>query len=82
MSFLKIQNQKTNETLTLNKDDCLKIELALNLSPLGKEWNHIGDKLYFFYNPRNNNDKNNLFFVSQQQFNFLKNELYKQPTPS
>ena len=37
MSFLKIQNQKTNEILTLDKDNCLKIELALNLSPQGKE---------------------------------------------
>tara|TARA_B100001063_G_C16753304_1_gene551604 strand:+ start:313 stop:561 length:249 start_codon:yes stop_codon:yes gene_type:complete len=82
MSNLKIQNSSTKEILTLSKDLCLKIELALNLTPLGKKWIHIGDKLYYFYSPRNNNDKKDLFLVNPEQFNFLKNEYNKLLTPS
>ena len=82
MSNLKIQNETTSEILTLTKDLCLKIELALNLSPYGKDWSDVGDKLYYFYNPRNNNDTKNLFFVTHEQFNFLKNEFNKLTTPS
>ena len=52
MSNLKIQNETTSEILTLNKQSCLKIELALNLSPYGKDWANIGDKLYYFFNLR------------------------------
>ena len=82
MSNLKIQNKTTNEILTLNKQSCLKIELALNLTPHGKEWSHIGDKLYYFFNPRNNNDEKNLLIVNQEQFNYLKTEFNKLSTPS
>ena len=82
MSNLKIQNKTTNEILTLNKQSCLKIELALNLTSHGKEWSHIGDKLYYFFNPRNNNDEKNLLIVNQEQFNYLKTEFNKLSTPS
>ena len=50
---------------------CIKLELELNVSGHGREWSHIGDKLYYSVHPRNNEDSESTFVINSQQFNFL-----------
>ena len=59
-------------SLSLSKDDSLKLELSLNTSKYEKEWIHIGDKLYYFYTGEINNKE---LIVTPYQFKFLMSAL-------
>ena len=39
-------------SFTLTRRSALHLELALNLSPFGTPWNHIGDRLFDFHTNR------------------------------
>ena len=39
-------------SFTLTRSSALHLELALNLSPFGTPWNHIGDRLFDFHTNR------------------------------
>ena len=39
-------------SFTLTRSSALRLELALNLSPLGTPWSHIGDRLFDFHTNR------------------------------
>jgi len=58
----------SGNSLSLSKDDSLKLELTLNTSKYGKEWIHIGDKLYHFYTGEINDKE---LIVTPYQFKFL-----------
>tara|TARA_B100001778_G_C18235677_1_gene470949 strand:- start:226 stop:450 length:225 start_codon:yes stop_codon:yes gene_type:complete len=58
----------SGNSLSLSKDDSLKLELNLNTSKYGKEWIHIGDKLYHFYTGEINDKE---LIVTPYQFKFL-----------
>ena len=75
MKYLIISNKK--EIIQISKNQCITIELSLNVSEYGKIWKDIGDRLYYFANPRNSNDENNMYIVSDDKFNFLKQEFNK-----
>ena len=62
-----------DDILVLNRDECLKLEIRFNTTQYGKEWAFIGDRLYFFVFPRNENDKNNILPVTDKQLTFLRN---------
>ena len=40
------------DKIVLNKQGCINLELKFNVSKYGKEWSHIGDRLYYFAHPR------------------------------
>ena len=44
--------------IILNKQDCINVELKFNVSKYGKQWSYIGDRLYYFAHPRNDEDRN------------------------
>ena len=75
MKYLIISNKK--EIIQISKNQCITIELSLNVSEYGKIWKDIGDRLYYFANPRNSSDENNMYIVSDEKFNFLKQEFNK-----
>jgi len=55
----------------LSKQECINIELKFNVSKYGKEWSHIGDRLYYFAHPRNDEDKHNVFQIKPEEFSFI-----------
>ena len=58
----------SGNSFSLSKDDSLNLELSLNTSKYGREWIHIGDKLYHFYTGEINDKE---LIVTPYQFNFL-----------
>ena len=70
MSRLLISDGKN--TLNIEQNQCIKLELEFNQSEYGKLWRHIGDRLYYFACPRNLSDKDTLFLLSSDQLSFLK----------
>lgn len=58
--------------IVLNKQQCIAVELKFNVSKYGKKWSHIGDKLYYFSNPRNDEDKHNVIQLNAEEFSFIK----------
>ena len=59
-------NSEKNQ-ISLNKNQALQMELALNLSTYAKTWSDIGDKLYNF--STGNMDDN--IIVTDQQYQVL-----------
>jgi len=43
---MEIITKPASSTITLKKEDCIPLELKLNVSSKGKIWKHIGDALY------------------------------------
>ena len=37
----------------------------------GKEWSYIGDRLYYFAHPRNDEDRYNVFQIKPEEFTFI-----------
>lgn len=66
-----------DDILVLTRDECLRLEIRFNITQYGKEWSFIGDRLYYFVFPRNENDKNNCFSVTEEQLDFVRN-IYQQ----
>jgi hypothetical protein len=60
------------DKITLNKKQCINLEIKFNVSKYGKEWSHIGDKLYYFANPRNDEDMNDVIQIKSEEFSFIK----------
>ncbi len=60
------------DKIILNKKQCLELEIKFNVSNYGKVWSHIGDKLYYFANPRNDEDKHNVIQIKSEEFSFIK----------
>ena len=60
------------DKITLNKKQCINLEIKFNVSKYGKEWSHIGDKLYYFANPRNDEDKHNVIQLNPEEFSFIR----------
>ena len=58
----------SGNSLSLSKDDILNLELSLNTSNYGKDWIHIGDKLYYSYTGKINDKE---LIVTPYQFKFL-----------
>ena len=58
----------SGNSFSLSKDDSLNLELSLNTSKYGREWIHIGDKLYHFYTGEINDKE---LIVTPYQFKFL-----------
>ena len=71
---LRITDNKKYFILTTQL--CIKLELELNVSGRGHELSHIGDKLYYFVHPRNNEDSESTFVINSPQFNFLSSFIY------
>ena len=63
------------KNIKLNKQKCLDLEIYLNKTNYGKIWINLGDKLYYFFNPRNDTDRINSFLISNEQYNFIQNFL-------
>lgn len=59
----------------LNKQKCLDLEIYLNKTNHGKTWVKLGDKLYYFSNPRNDDDRVNSFLICNEQYKFIQNFL-------
>jgi hypothetical protein len=59
------------EKLVLNKQECINLELKFNVSKYGKEWSSIGDRLYYFAHPRNDEDKHNVFQIKPEEYAFI-----------
>ena len=57
-----------NNSLQLDKQQSIDMELKLNVSSKGHTWKHIGDDLYKFGTA--NKDADNLL-VTKEQFEFL-----------
>ena len=55
----------------LSKQECINVELKFNVSKYGKVWSHIGNRLYYFAHPRNDEDRNNVFQIKPQEFTFI-----------
>lgn len=73
MSELILQvNQE--KILKIPKNKCISIEIHLNKSKHGKKWIQLGDKLYYFCNPRHNvdSDTNNYFKITEEQYHFIR----------
>jgi hypothetical protein len=76
-----MQNNKlyftdNNYVLALKSDECIPLEIKLNITKYGFEWKHIGDILYNFGNKYNNNK----IYVTSTQLKYLiklKNMTYK-----
>lgn len=60
--------------LKIPKNKCISIEIHLNKSKHAKEWIQLGDKLYYYCNPRHNfdSDTNNYFKITEEQYNFIR----------
>ena len=58
--------------LNIEQNQCIKLELEFNQSEYGKVWRHIGDRLYYFANPRNMSDQDTLFLIKPEQLSYLK----------
>ena len=69
---------KDETFLKIPKSKCIDVELFLNKSENGKKWVKLGDKLYYFNNPRNDNDRINLFLVEKEQLVFIRDYLQGQ----
>lgn len=63
----KNDNEKV-ETMSITKDEALKLELEINYFKNREEWMPIGDKLYEFHSQ----NKNNLIVVLPEQMKILK----------
>jgi hypothetical protein len=59
------------DKLVLNKQECINLELKFNVSKYGKEWSYIGDRLYYFAHPRNDEDRHNVFQIKPEQYAFI-----------
>ena len=57
------------ESMTLNREEAIMLELCLNVTKVGREWKNIGDELFNF--GTNNSNKLTKLFVSEIEFNFL-----------
>ena len=57
------------ETMSLNREQAIALELCLNVTTVGREWKNIGDALFNF--GTNNSNKLTKLFVSEIEFNFL-----------
>lgn len=55
--------------LALKKEECIPLELKLNLTKYGYDWKHIGDALYK-YSHQYNSDSCKIY-VTQEQLNYL-----------
>ena len=64
-----IFSDSRNNQLKIEKKNAIALELKLNVSIYGKEWNDIGDILYNF-----GTDKNIDLYctISDEQYDFLK----------
>jgi len=71
MLTISIENTDyhTGDNIILTKQQCLVLELKLNVSCHGIEWRHIGDYLYNYKNGKYPNDYE--IMVSLEQFIFL-----------
>lgn len=69
---------KEQKFINIPKNKCIDVELYLNKSKYSKEWIKLGDKLYYFNNPRNDEDKSNIFLITNEQYLFIKNYLQTQ----
>ena len=67
--------QKNKNSLTFQKN-VFDVELYLNKSKYSKEWLKLGDKLYYFNNPRN--DKIKCFLITKEQYLFINSYLQTQ----
>ena len=45
--MLILQNSK-RECMPLKNGECIKLELAFNITSMGKKWKHLGDLLFFY----------------------------------
>ena len=59
------------DKIILNKQECISLELKCNVSKYGKEWSYIGDRLYYFAHPRNDEDRYNVFQIKPEEFSFI-----------
>ena len=59
------------DKLVLTKQECINVELKFNVSKYGKEWSHIGDRLYYFAHPRNEEDRYNVFQIKPEEYAFI-----------
>ena len=73
MSILRLYTDD-DKFINIPKNKCISVEIELNKSDNGKKWIKLGDKLYYFCNPRNNNidDVENNFKVTNEQYFFIK----------
>lgn len=59
--------------LNIPKKYCLTLELLVNKSKHSRDWVLLGDKLYYFTHPRNDNDSHNTYQITKPQYDFIKN---------
>lgn len=57
--------------LALKKEECIPLEIKLNITKYGFEWKHIGDILYNFGTKYYTNNKNNKISITPKQLNYL-----------
>jgi len=67
------------DSLQLNSNECISLELTLNTSEFGKSWIDLGDILYSWGSNTNYKDlqKEKLYFITSAQLRWLKNTLTK-----
>lgn len=76
--YLTLITKNEEAILNIEKNKCIDIELFLNKSENGNNWIKLGDKLYYFIYPRNDEDKENTFLITKEQYTFIKNYLQNQ----
>lgn len=76
--YLTLITKNEEAILNIEKNKCIDIELFLNKSENSNNWIKLGDKLYYFINPRNDEDKENTFLITKEQYTFIKNYLQNQ----
>ncbi len=85
VAFVKTYLDKT--IIKVNNAQALNLELKLNQSPYGNQWDKLGDRLYKWSldthkypdtNPDTNQDTNqdyNFYYISKEQANFIRDNL-------
>lgn len=69
INFFIIYNASFTDSYTITQQECIDLELKLNVTQYGKPWSNIGHTLYNFYK---NHSNPNQIVVDDFQFEFLK----------
>ena len=67
-SEILVFTNEIGETLQIERNSAIPLELKLNVSPYGKEWKNIGDILYNF---GCNQNIDLCYLISNECFDFL-----------
>ena len=69
MSFVLRIEQTQDTFFTLKQNECIPLELKLNVTSKGRIWKSVGDHLYNFVT--DNKNTSDVLTVTKEQYNFL-----------